>query len=69
MLHLHPDDAVYVLEGGKLRVSFKGNPEAIIMDMKSGESIVSGPLSDAARNIGNTTIRLLIADIYRPREK
>jgi quercetin dioxygenase-like cupin family protein len=69
MLHSHPDHAVYVLEGGKLRVSFKGNPDAIVMDMKAGESIVGGPVSDAARNIGNTTIKLVIADIYRPRDK
>jgi hypothetical protein len=65
-LHTHPDHIVYVLEGGKLAVYFQG-VERVEMDLKKGLGFVSGPLSDAAKNIGNTTIRMLIADIYRPR--
>lgn len=65
-LHSHPDHAVYVLQGGKLAVTFQGVGRQI-MDLETGMAFISGPLSDAARNIGNTEITLLIVDIYRPR--
>ena len=67
-LHTHPDHAVYVLQGGKLAVTFQGMGRQI-MDLKPGMGFVSGSLSDAGKNIGNTTVKLLIMDIYRPRGK
>jgi hypothetical protein len=39
------------------------------MDLKTGTGFVSGPLSNAGKNIGNTSIKLLVTDIYRPRGK
>jgi quercetin dioxygenase-like cupin family protein len=65
-LHTHPDHTVYVLEGGTLAVYFEGT-EKQIMELPAGVGFVSPPLSDAAVNIGNTTIKLLTHDIYRPR--
>jgi quercetin dioxygenase-like cupin family protein len=65
-LHTHPDHAVYVLQGGKLAVTFQGKGR-MVMDLKPGMGFISGPVSDAAKNIGNTTIKLLLQDIYRPR--
>jgi len=65
-MHTHPDHAVYVLEGGKLAVTFQGIGRQI-MDLKKGMGFISGALSDAGKNIGNTTIKILVADIYRPR--
>jgi hypothetical protein len=67
-LHTHPDHIWYVVQGGKLAVTFQGKGR-LELNLKPGMGAVSGPLSDAARNIGNTTIKLLIADIYRPRGK
>ena len=67
-LHSHPDHAVYVLEGGELAVTFQGGPRQI-MKMQKGMGLVGGPLSDAARNTGKTTIKLLMTHIYRPRAK
>jgi len=67
-LHSHPDHAVYVLEGGELAVSFLGGPRTI-MKLQKGMGFVGGPLSDAAKNTGKTTIKLLIAHVYRPRPK
>ena len=29
--------------------------------------LVSGPLKDVAKNTGDTTVRLLITEIFRPR--
>ena len=65
-LHSHPDHAVYVLQGGKLAVYF-GGTNRVEMDLPTGGGFVSGPVSDAAKNIGKTTIKLLITDMYRPR--
>ncbi|MDZ7757517.1 hypothetical protein [Rhodohalobacter sp.] len=64
--HYHPDHTIYVLEGGTLAVYFKG-AEKQIMELPEGYGLISPPLSDAAVNIGNTTITLLTHDIYRPR--
>jgi quercetin dioxygenase-like cupin family protein len=67
-LHTHPDHTFYVLQGGKLAVTFQGAGRQIL-DLKPGMGAISGPVSDAGKNIGNTTIKLLINDIYRPRGK
>ena len=67
-MHTHPDHTVYVLQGGKLAVTFQGAGRQVL-DLKTGMGIIGGPLSDAAKNIGNTTIKLLVTDIYRPRVK
>jgi mannose-6-phosphate isomerase-like protein (cupin superfamily) len=67
-LHTHPDHVWYVVEGGKLAITFKGTGRQVF-DLKPGMGAISGPLSDAGKNIGNTTIKLLVADIYRPRGK
>ena len=65
-LHSHPDHTVYVIEGGELAVTFQGQQRQI-MKMQKGMGLVGGPLSDAAKNIGKTTIKLLMTHIYRPR--
>lgn len=65
-LHSHPDHTVYVLQGGKLAVTFQGSGRQIL-DLKTGMGFISGTLSDAGKNIGNTTVKLLVTDIYRPR--
>ena len=67
-LHSHPDHTVYVLEGGELAVTFPGAGRQI-MKMKKGTGFVGGPFSDAAKNIGKTTVKLLMTHVYRPRVK
>ncbi len=66
-LHVHPDHSVYVLEGGKMMLYIDGT-DMVEMVLETGVGFVSGPLTDAAINIGDTDIRLLIHEIYRPRE-
>lgn len=68
VLHTHPDHTVYVIQGGKIAVIFQGRGRQI-MDLKTGMGFISGTLSDAGKNIGNTTVKLLITDTYRPRDK
>ena len=68
ILHSHPDHTVYVIEGGELAVSFQGGPRQI-MKLKIVTGFFAGPLSDAAKNTGKTTVKLLMTHIYRPRPK
>ena len=65
-IHSHPDHAVYALQGGKIAVYFDGT-NRVEMDLPAGTAFVSGPVVDAAKNIGKTTVKLLIVDMYRPR--
>lgn len=65
-LHQHPDHTVYVLKGGKLKLSFNGQ-EPVEMDFVEGTGFMSGPASDYAVNIGDTDVSFLIHEIYRPR--
>ena len=64
-LHSHPDHTVYVLEGGELAVTFQGGARQI-MKLEKGMGFVGGPFSDAAKNTGKTTVKLLMTHIYRP---
>jgi quercetin dioxygenase-like cupin family protein len=66
--HFHPDHTVYVIEGGTLAVYFEGM-EKQTMELPAGVGFISPPLSDAAVNTGNTTIKMLTHDIYRPRNE
>ena len=66
-LHVHPDHSVYVFEGGTMMLYVDGT-DAVEMNLVAGTGFVGGPLTDAAKNIGDTEIRLLIHEIYRPRE-
>jgi hypothetical protein len=36
------------------------------MKLEKGMGLVGGPMSDAAKNTGKTTIKLLMTHIYRP---
>jgi hypothetical protein len=68
-LHTHPDHMVYVLQGGKMALYMREMGRQDTLTFPTGMALISGPLSDSGRNIGNTTIKLLVADIYRPRGK
>ena len=65
-LHTHPDHAVYILQGGKLVVYMDGT-KRVDMDLPTGGGLIGGPLTDATKNVGKTTIKLLVVDMYRTR--
>jgi quercetin dioxygenase-like cupin family protein len=64
-IHTHPDYTFYVLQGGKIAITSEGKRQE--MDVKTGMGVIFGGLTHSGKNIGSTTIRLLISDIYRPR--
>ncbi len=65
-LHSHLDHTIYVLEGGTGTI-WVGGKEQREMSFTAGQGWLGGPLNDAAKNTGDTRIRLLITEIYRPR--
>lgn len=68
-LHTHPDHTAYVLQGGKVALFIKEAGRQDTINFTTGMALISGPLSDSGKNIGNTTIKMLVNDIYRPRTK
>ena len=65
-LHTHPDHVLYVVQGGKAVITPKdGEPQ--VSDLPTGAALVFPALTHQGKNIGTTTIKLLVADIYRPR--
>jgi len=64
----HPDHAFYILEGGIVAFAPKGG-ERQVVEFKTGGGFINGPFTDAGKNIGKTTVRLLEVDVYRPRVK
>lgn len=65
-MHTHPDNIVYVLEGGTAVLTLKdGSVQAV--EFIKGMGMVGGPATHSGKNTGTTTIKLLVADIYRPR--
>jgi len=65
-LHTHPDHVLYVVQGGKAVITPKdGEPQ--VTDLPTGAALVFPTLTHQGKNIGTTTIKLLVADIYRPR--
>ncbi len=65
-MHEHLDHTVYVLEGGTLMVWPDGN-EPVPYNLETGMAFMGGPLKDVAKNTGDTKVRLLITEIFRPR--
>lgn len=68
-LHSHPDHTFYVLQGGKVALYIQATGKQDTLVFSAGMALISGPLSDSGRNVGNTTIKGLVTDIYRPRSK
>jgi hypothetical protein len=66
-LHTHPDHTVYMLQGGKMALYMGEAGRQDTLTFPTGMALISGPLTDSGRNIGNTTIKMLVTDLYRPR--
>ena len=65
-MHTHPDFILYILQGGTLKAYPKGG-EPQVLELKTGMGLIFPTVSHSGKNIGTTTIKLLVSDIYRPR--
>lgn len=60
--HSHPDHFVYVLEGGKAKIS-KPDGTAIDADFKAGQVVWLPAETHWAQNTGTTPLRLLVTEL------
>jgi beta-alanine degradation protein BauB len=68
-MHSHPDHAVYTIIGGKLRVT-TSDGKTQVADLKAGDPIWFPAIIHAAKNIGATSLKLLVVELKeKPRMK
>ncbi|PKB15404.1 cupin domain-containing protein [Flavobacterium sp. 5] len=60
--HSHPDHSVYALSSGKIQITDKGKP-AVTIDVKMGTAMYLPSVTHMAKNIGTTTIKLIVTEI------
>jgi quercetin dioxygenase-like cupin family protein len=65
-LHTHPDYTLYVLQGGTLKI-YPKDEKPNVSELKTGMGVIFPSGTHSGKNIGKTTVKLLVADIHRPR--
>lgn len=65
-LHTHPDHILYIVDGGTLEIKLKDGT-LNVLEVKPGMGFMLGPETHSAKIGGTTTVKLVVADIYRPR--
>ncbi len=66
-MHTHPDFTLYILQGGTLKI-YPKDAEPQVLELNTGMGVIFPTVSHSGKNIGKTTIKLLVTDIYRPRK-
>ena len=67
IMHGHPDFALYVIEGSTVELtSVEGNKQNV--DFKKGMAVIMPAATHSAKNIGTTTLRLMVVEVNRPRD-
>ena len=61
VMHQHPDHVVYVLEGGKMKLTSGGKTD--ILDLIDGDAIFLTAQSHEAENIWQSTLELLVVEL------
>jgi quercetin dioxygenase-like cupin family protein len=60
-MHHHPFHVVYVLKGGKLKLTSEGKNQEL--DLKEGSAVFLEAQNHEATNIGDSVIELLVMEI------
>jgi beta-alanine degradation protein BauB len=63
IMHHHPDHVIYVLKGGKAKITSEGKSD--ILELKTGQAIFLKEQDHEAENIGNTDLDLLVVELKR----
>jgi len=62
-LHHHPEHVVYVLKGGKLRLTSEGKTQD--MDLNTGSVVFLKEQNHEATNVGNSDIDLIVFELKK----
>lgn len=65
--HAHPDHILYILEGTTLEIGLEDGTTQKV-ELPTGFGAMNGPVTHKAKIIGPNPLRLIAADIYRPRK-
>jgi quercetin dioxygenase-like cupin family protein len=60
--HAHPNHVIYALSGGKIEITDKDKP-ANTIEIKAGDAVFMPAVTHMAKNVGTTTIKLVITEI------
>jgi quercetin dioxygenase-like cupin family protein len=60
-MHSHPDHVIYVLKGGKIKITSSGKTD--VLDLKAGQAMFLKAQSHEAENIGKTDVDLLVVEL------
>ena len=60
-MHHHPQHMVYVLKGGKLRLTSEGKSQDL--DLEEGKVVFLAAQNHEATNTGNTVVDLLVVEL------
>src|SRR5258706_6419536 len=66
-MHSHPDNALYVIDGGKGEFIGKDGSKKVV-DMKAGMAMIGGPETHSLKNVGNTTLKAILVEVNRPNQ-
>jgi quercetin dioxygenase-like cupin family protein len=67
IMHAHPDFALYVLEGGTIELTAEDGSKQNV-EFKKGMTIVLPAATHSAKNIGKTTLKVIVVEVNRPRD-
>lgn len=61
-VHKHPDHVVHALQGGRLMIHEVGK-DPVTIDVATGATMFLPAQSHSAKNMGKTTLRLLVTEL------
>jgi len=60
--HSHPDYVLYALTDGKLETTDKGKSPTVL-NLKAGEAFFMPAVTHMAKNVGTTTVKLVLTEL------
>jgi len=66
--HQHPNHVVYAITDGKLEITDKGKLPSTI-DIKAGTAMYLPAVTHMAKNVGTTTVKLVVTELKPPAKK
>jgi quercetin dioxygenase-like cupin family protein len=65
LTHSHPANVVYVIEGGKLRIT-NAEGKSTDVELKTGDTLWREPVTHSAENVGTTRVHTIIFELKKP---
>ena len=62
-MHHHPDHVIYVVQGGRMRITSEGKPQET--DLKQGSVTMLKEQDHEAENVGNTTVDMIVVELKK----